>query len=291
MAGGDPPQPLHQLEVLGELGLAELLAVPAPVVRGQRRDPLPRHRAGEQAGGHRRVHDHPDPFPLGDGEELHFDPAVDQRVRRLQGLHRRDGLRSPKLSGVEVRHADVAHHPALLQLGERRPALLDLLIGDRPVDLVEVDGLDAEALAAALHLAQQRVAPEAPCLGPPRSLGQPALGEDVGARFDAGQGAPDDPFRVPEAILRRGVDPVHPESQGAVDRRDRVLVILRSPPPLVATASDRPGAEADAGDLETGGAQLSCPQRRGRHGVSYPTVVSAGKDGPAITLIAYLQSK
>ncbi len=52
-----------------------------------------------------------------------------------------------------------AHHPALLQLGEQRPALLDFLLGDRPVDLVEVDGLDAEALAAALHLAQEKMCP------------------------------------------------------------------------------------------------------------------------------------
>jgi hypothetical protein len=62
-----------------------------------------------------------------------------------------------------------AHHPALLQLGERRPALLDFFLGDRPLDLVEVDGLDAEALAAALHLTQQRVAPEAPCVARPPS--------------------------------------------------------------------------------------------------------------------------
>jgi hypothetical protein len=34
VAGGDQPEPLHQLELLSELGLAELLAVPAPVVRG-----------------------------------------------------------------------------------------------------------------------------------------------------------------------------------------------------------------------------------------------------------------
>ena len=54
--------------------------------RGQCRDPLPRHCAGKQAVGHRRVHDHPDPFPLGDGEDLHFDPAVDRVVRCKLGL-------------------------------------------------------------------------------------------------------------------------------------------------------------------------------------------------------------
>src|SRR5919109_1198684 len=37
-----------------------------------------------------------------------------------------------------------------------------------------------------------------------------------------------------------------------VDRIHRVVVVLRAPPPVVATAADRPGAEADAGDLEAG---------------------------------------
>src|SRR5438270_3908383 len=61
--GPHPAEPLHQLEVPGELGLPKALTVPAPVILGQRLDPLPRHRAGEQSRGHRRVHDDADPSP------------------------------------------------------------------------------------------------------------------------------------------------------------------------------------------------------------------------------------
>ena len=141
-----------------ELRLLEALAVLAPVVLGQALDPLARHRAGQQAGAHRRVDDHADPLALGEGQDLLLDLARDQRVRRLQRLDRRDLLDPPQLLDVEVRDADVADEAFLLQLGERRPALLDLLVGDRPVDLVEVDRVDSEPREAPLELAPQRVA-------------------------------------------------------------------------------------------------------------------------------------
>jgi hypothetical protein len=41
-----------------------------------------------------------------------------------------------------------------------RTTLLDLLVGDRPVDLVEVDRVDAEPLEARLGLAENRLALE-----------------------------------------------------------------------------------------------------------------------------------
>ena len=143
------------------------------------------------------------------------------------------------------------------------------------MDLVEVDGVDPEAFEAALHLAKQRVSPKALDRGSPRPLGLPALREHVWARFEAGHGAPHDLFRVPEAVLRRRVDPVHPELERVVDRRDRVLVVLRSPAPVVATAPDRPGSEADAGDLEAGGSEQCRPERGGCHDDSFQTHVPA----------------
>ncbi len=71
---------------------------------------------------------------------------------RLQRLHGSDLLDPLQLLDVEVGDADVAHEPLLLELGERRPALLDVLRRDRPVDLVEVDRVDAEPLEAAVAL-------------------------------------------------------------------------------------------------------------------------------------------
>ena len=61
---------------------------------------------------------------------------------------------------LEVRDADVPYQALLLELGEGRPALLDVLFRDRPVDLVQVDGLDAEPADARLGLAQDRIALE-----------------------------------------------------------------------------------------------------------------------------------
>ena len=80
----------------------------------------------QQTRAHRRVDDHADPLALGERQDLVLDLARDQRVRRLQSLHRRDLLDPAQLLDVEVRHADVAHQPLLLQLGQRRPALLDV---------------------------------------------------------------------------------------------------------------------------------------------------------------------
>src|SRR5713101_2825698 len=68
--------------------------------------------------------------------------------------------------------------------------------------------------------------------------------------------APDDQLRTAEAVGGGGVDPVDAQLERAVDRLDRVLVVLRTPAELPAATSDRPGAEADARDLEAGRSQL-----------------------------------
>ena len=62
---------------------------------------------------------------------------------------------------------------------------------------------------------------------------------------------------------------------------DRLVVVLRSPPELPPAAPDRPGAEADPGDLQAGGTELSRPQRPRHH--SLP-VVDVPDDTKAIKL-------
>jgi hypothetical protein len=74
----------------------------------------------------------------------------------------------------------------------------------------------------------------------------------VKALGEARERAADDLLRVPEAVLRSRVDPIDAELERVVDRSDRVLVVLRAPAPVVACASERPGTEADAADLEPG---------------------------------------
>jgi hypothetical protein len=243
--------------VAGELWLLETRIVLAPIVLGQVLDPLAVHPAGQQPGADRRVDDHADPLALGEGQNLLLDLAGEQGVLRLQRLHRRDLLDSAQLPGVEVRHADVTDKSLLLQLSEGRPALLDVLVGDRPVDLVEVDRVDAQPLQARMRLAQDRVAFQAVRDPLSRALEQRCLGEHVRALSESLDRAADDLLGVAEAVGGGGVDPVDAELERAVDRLDRLLVILRAPAELPATAADRPGAEANAGDLQTGVPQLS----------------------------------
>jgi hypothetical protein len=242
--------------VVRERRLLEARIVLAPVVVGQRRDPLAGHGAGEQTGGHRRVDDHADVLALGEGQDLALDVGMDERVRGLQRLHRGDGLRAAQLGDVEVRDADVLHESFGLELGERRPALLEVLVGNRPVNLVEVDRVDAQARQARLDLTADRVALEAVHDPAAAAVEQRRLGEDVRSLRHSLKRAADDLLGMSEPVRGRGVDPVHAQLERPVDRGERLLVVLRAPGELPATAADGPRAEADAGDVQAGGAEL-----------------------------------
>jgi hypothetical protein len=61
---------------------------------------------------------------------------------------------------------------------------------------------------------------------------------------------------VTEAIGGGGVDPVDAQFEGVMNRGDRLVVFLGLPAELPASTADRPGAEADAGDLKAGVAEL-----------------------------------
>src|SRR6185503_6601008 len=83
------------------------------------------------------------------------------------------------LGDVEVRHADVADLALLLQRSKGGPALLDVLVRVGPVDLVQVDGVDAEPAQARLTLAPDRVGLEAVADLAALVPDHAALGEDV----------------------------------------------------------------------------------------------------------------
>ena len=162
--------------------------------------------------------------------------------------------------GVEIGHADVPDQAALLERGHGRPALLDVLVRDRPVDLVQVDRVHAEPPQTALGLAQDRVALEHVPHMPGAVVQQRALGEHVGPLGQAAQRPADDLLGAAETVGGRGVDPVDPELHRPVDGRDRLVILLRSPAELPATAADGPGAEANAADLQAGIAQRAGPE-------------------------------
>jgi multiple sugar transport system ATP-binding protein len=95
------------------------------------------------------------------GQDLLLHVAHDQRVRAAAAFRPARSRRSAQLLDAEVRDPDVAHEPLVAQRRQRRPALLDVLRRPRPVDLVEVDRVDAQAREARLGLAADRVALQA----------------------------------------------------------------------------------------------------------------------------------
>jgi hypothetical protein len=76
------------------------------------------------------------------------------------------------------------------------------------------------------------------------------------ARRYATQRLADDGFRPAEAVGGRRVDPIDAPGDRAPDGGNRVRIVLRAPPETPG-AADRPGPEADAGDVEGGLTQLS----------------------------------
>ena len=159
----------------------------------------------------------------------------------------------------------MAQQPFVLELSERRPPLLDVTIRVGPVDLVEIDRVNAEPRQAGLDLAADRVPLEAVHHAAAAAVEQPGLGEHVRAPLDALQRAAHDPLRVPEAVDSRRVDPVDTELQRPLDRGHRLGVVLRAPAELPVPAPDRPRAEPDTGDLQAGPAELGSRKRRLLH--------------------------
>src|SRR5207244_1105198 len=197
-----------------------------------------------------------DPRPVGEGQDLVLDGAVDERVRRLERLDGGDRLDPTQLPDVEVRDSDVADEPLLLQFGEGGPSLLEVGLRVGPVDLVEVDRIDSQPGEAGLDLAPDGIARQA--VGDPAaaSVQERRLREHVGAVPAAGQGPADNLLRVPEPVDGRRVDPVGPEVERPLDRRQGLIVVLLAPGELVTGTADRPRAEAEARDLETGVAEV-----------------------------------
>src|SRR5947207_14916595 len=84
---------------------------------------------------------------------------------------------------------------------------------------------------AAFELAAQRVALQAVQGRSVRARRLAALREDVWTLVQPGERAADDLLGVAEPVVGGGVDPVHAELEGPVDRRNRVVVLLRAPAP------------------------------------------------------------
>src|SRR5713226_7213103 len=132
-------------------------------------------------------------------------------------LNSRDLLSTLHLLDTEVRNADMAHFSLLLQCGEGTPALFNIGIRIGPVDLIQVDDVNAEPFQTSFDFTPQRGGFEIMAHFPMLIPHQGTLGEYIGplAPLDslAYHG-----FRVAQAIDRGGIDPVDTHIQRAPDR-------------------------------------------------------------------------
>lgn|GEM_PF-5236913 len=118
----------------------------------------------------------------------------------------------------------------------RLPPAFDLGLRVRPVDLVQVDVVNAETTQAGFAFAADGIGLEAamdlPTIVPKRR----ALGEEEGILLHPSDRLPDQVLGMAEPVNRRRVDPIHPEIDRALDS---LSIILRSPREFPVAAADR----------------------------------------------------
>src|SRR5205085_2365265 len=117
------------------------------VVVGHVHDAGWREALGENPGLHRAVAKDSRMMRRAPGNELPRGVTVDERERWLQRIDVTDRLAAVEQRHVEVRDPDGANLPFLDKLHHRIPRVFDRrarLI--RPVELVEIDALDAKSL-------------------------------------------------------------------------------------------------------------------------------------------------
>src|SRR5579863_7265821 len=86
---------------------------------------------------------------------------------------------------------------------------------------------------------------------------QAALGKNVRLLARPGFKRPgNDLFGMPQPINRSSIDPVDAQFQRPVNGRYRIIVVLRSPRELPATAADSPRSIPNRGDVQIGLAKL-----------------------------------
>ncbi len=102
------------------------------------------HGAGQEAPPERGVRHEPDAELLQRVQHRGLDVTGPQRVLGLDGGDRVHRVRAAQQVAVDLREPEVAHLAGLDELRHRPDRLLDLGVLRRPVQVVQVDRLDAE---------------------------------------------------------------------------------------------------------------------------------------------------
>src|SRR6185312_2270135 len=156
VARADASQEFGEIEILRQQRFLIVRRAAAEVVCGHVGYTLAGHGAAEQTRLHRRVDDDSDIVGFAVRQDRVFDFGRDDAVGRLQRGDGRDLRDAGHLLPVEVADTDVADLAGLPQLFTGRPAFLDVFLGFRPVDLVEIDGIDVQTAEAVLAFFEDR---------------------------------------------------------------------------------------------------------------------------------------
>src|SRR5260221_11537850 len=211
--------PLNERKILLEVLALEARSSSTPVVRGQVLDAgdLP----GKKPAAQWAVGDEADSEFAHSGQNLVLRVAAPQRVFRLEGRDRVDGVRPPDGCRRGFREAEVAYLALLHQSGHRADRVLNRNRRGHTQLVIQIDVIDAKATQRAItgrtHIVRSAVdahkgailAPLVAKLRREHHLIPPALDR-----------LPDEPLIPERAVLIGRVQKIHPKFQGAMNRRE-----------------------------------------------------------------------
>src|ERR1051325_8065028 len=222
---------------------------------------LARSVAGKEAARERAPGDHADAFLQAEGEHLPLLLTVDEVVVRLHGDAARPAvevgrvLHLRELPREHARGAEVAGLAGFDDVVQRLERLLDRRVMVEAVDLKEVDVLHAEAAEGGVDGVHDVLAGEAAAVRTLADLEEALRGDHrFLARGQLAQRAADDFFAHAARVHVRGVEEVDARLEGALEEGTRRVFVEDPGAPRAGAVGH--GAEADAGDFETGLAEI-----------------------------------
>src|SRR6056297_464182 len=235
-------------QILAIAGLGELGVVVAQVVALERC--IEGHLSGQQAAAERTVGHQRDLIAVAVRLDRRLDAALEYVVRRLAYIYRALGPKTLHLIAGEVAHADVADQILVEQAAHRARGFFDGTGRIRPVNMVDVDSIAAQALQRVFDLAFDTVRRAVPVDTAVVVPFQADLGRYMYliAAVMLGERLADNFFGRPEAVDRRGIDQRHALVDCRMDRVYRSTLFGAAPHP----AADGPGTQRNARDLEIG---------------------------------------
>ncbi len=242
---GEPIKPLDGGEILRKAGCLEFWVGAPQIVplEGRVRPHAPRKKSPAQ----RAIAECRDAVLAAVRQEVGFDSALEQIVRRLQHVKRCHATKLFDLLDGKIAYADRADLSLVEQHVHRVRRLFDRNQRVGPVDLIDVDVIGSKPAQGILDLAH-----DAGAAGIAENLLvlplESRLGGDQDTRAQAGFGDrfADDLLGTAEAISGRGIDQVDAVIQRGANRGNGFRFVGPAPHP----PADRPRADGDAGHFD-----------------------------------------